>query len=219
MRNIVYYGQEQHLSGASNPLNREALWLTGYRNQSTSLPSLIQSLNRLRSHAAGNGSRFTDASEPHRDYLTYITLPIHDSDHVLALRKGFAGNQVVSVLSNLGSHPSGDAETSVVLPAEGTGFRPEQNVTEILSCRTLVTDRSGNLRASLEDGGPRVYYPTESLNMSGLCGHHVRVGRVASSESKLSLAATTTMTAAVIRSSGWLISLGLAVLFAVEVLF
>lgn len=77
----------------------------------------------------------------------------------------------MSVLSNLGSHPNNSAAAQVTLKSDGTGFSPGQNVTEVLSCKTVVTDASGNLNVVLNDGGPRVYYPTSSLNVSGICGH------------------------------------------------
>ncbi|KAL2003967.1 hypothetical protein VTN02DRAFT_1263 [Thermoascus thermophilus] len=234
---VLYYGQEQHFSGSSNPLNREALWPTGYRNNTTPLPSLIQSLNHLRAHAASNGARFTNRSEPFRDYLTYITLPIHESAHVLALRKGFKGNQIITVLSNLGSHPDGNAETTVLLSAEGTDFTPGQNLTEILSCRTVLADQqSGNLTVSLADnGGPRVFYPTESLEMSGLCGHKLDGKPPKSTRTKLvtatpkatgGAAAAAAAPVTVIGGTGvWFLILslglgsGLAVLFVSEALF
>ncbi|KAL1968941.1 hypothetical protein VTN77DRAFT_775 [Rasamsonia byssochlamydoides] len=181
----VYYGQELHLQGPYNPLNRGALWLTGYANDTTSLPSLVQSLNRLRAHAAGNGTRFTESSSSpqQHDYLTYVSYPIHNTSHTVAFRKGYPGNQVITVLSNLGSRPSSnDPETSFTLPAAGTGFHPHQNVTEILSCRSVLTDGAGNLNVNLaDDGGPRVYYPTNSLNGSVLCGHELKAKSSASS--------------------------------------
>jgi Domain of unknown function (DUF1966). len=180
-------------------VNREALWLSGYDDNSTSLPSLVQSLNRLRSHAAGNGTNFTDAGAQGRDYLTYISLPIHNDAHTLALRKGFAGNQVVSVLSNLGSNPNNSADTQLTLKSDGTDFSPGQNVTELLSCKIVVTDASGNLIVVLNDGGPRVYYPTSSLNTSGLCGHELHELGIKSLASSFRIAFGTV----------WLISLAL----------
>ncbi|KAJ5494638.1 hypothetical protein N7463_010725 [Penicillium fimorum] len=164
---VLYYGEEQHLSGGFNPVNREALWLTKYSMNSTSLPLLVQSLNRIRSYAIGDGEKSTVAPKSGRDYLSYLSLPIYNSTNILAMRKGFAGNQVVSVVSNLGAKPATKATTKITLGSDGTGFSSGQNVTEILSCKTFVTDSSGNLNVDLSsDGGPRVYYPTESLNRS-----------------------------------------------------
>ncbi|PYH93323.1 alpha-amylase [Aspergillus ellipticus CBS 707.79] len=180
---ILYYGEEQHLSGGFNPVNREALWLTDYSMNSTTLPSLVQSLNRLRSYASGEGEQYTLSSQSGRDYLSYLSLPIVNSTNILAMRKGFAGNQVVSVVSNLGAKPATKATTKITLGSDGTGFQSRQNVTEILSCKTFVTDGYGNLTVDLSsDGGPRVYYPTESLkNATNLCGNHTKTSSSAPS--------------------------------------
>ena len=106
------------------------------------------------------------------DYLSYLSLPIYNSTNILAMRKGFTGNQVVSVVSNLGAKPATNATTQFTLGSDGTGFSSGQNVTELLSCKTFVTDSSGNINVDLSsDGGPRVYYPTDSLNRStNICG-------------------------------------------------
>ncbi|GCB27446.1 alpha-amylase A type-3 [Aspergillus awamori] len=180
---ILYYGEEQHLTGSYNPVNREALWLTNYSMRSTSLPSLVQSLNRLRSYASGDGEQYTQKSQSGSDYLSYLSAPIYNSTHILATRKGFAGNQVVSVVSNLGAKPASKATTKITLGSDETGFQSKQNVTEILSCKTYVTDSSGNLAVDLSsDGGPRVYYPTDSLKDStDICGDKTKSATPSSS--------------------------------------
>ncbi|GKZ66244.1 hypothetical protein AnigIFM50267_011092 [Aspergillus niger] len=180
---ILYYGEEQHLTGSYNPVNREALWLTNYSMRSTSLPTLVQSLNRLRSYASGDGEQYTQKSQSGSDYLSYLSAPIYNSTHILATRKGFAGNQVVSVVSNLGAKPASKATTKITLGSDETGFQSKQNVTEILSCKTYVTDSSGNLAVDLSsDGGPRVYYPTDSLKDStDICGDKTKSATPSSS--------------------------------------
>ncbi|CAG7938004.1 unnamed protein product [Penicillium olsonii] len=173
---ILYYGEEQHLTGGFNPVNRESLWRTKYSMKSTTLPSLVQSLNRIRSYASSDGKKSTVAPKSGTDYLSYLSLPIHNSTNILAMRKGFRGNQVVSVVSNLGAKPAKNATTKITLGSDGTGFSSKQNLTEVLSCKTVVTDSKGNLDVDLSsDGGPRVYYPTESLNRSSvICGNHTK---------------------------------------------
>lgn len=150
---------------------------------STSLPTLVQSLNRLRSYASGDGEQYTQKSQSGSDYLSYLSAPIYNSTHILATRKGFAGNQVVSVVSNLGAKPASKATTKITLGSDETGFQPKQNVTEILSCKTYVTDSSGNLAVDLSsDGGPRVYYPTDSLKDStDICGDQTKSATPSSS--------------------------------------
>lgn len=184
----VYYGEEQHLAGGFNPVNREALWLTKYSMNSTSLPSLVQSLNRIRSYGSGDGGEPMVAPKSRSDYLSYLSLPIYNSTNILAMRKGYTGNQVVSVVSNLGAKPATKATTKITLGSDSTGFSAGQNVTELLSCKTFVTDRSGNLNVDLSsDGGPRVYYPTESLNRStNLCQDRTRASTTSSANPKSS---------------------------------
>ncbi|CEJ62414.1 hypothetical protein PMG11_10914 [Penicillium brasilianum] len=192
---ILYYGEEQHLSGGFNPVNREALWLTKYSMDSTSLPLLVQSLNRIRSYASGDGEKYTVAPKSGSNYLSYLSLPIYNSTNILAMRKGFPGNQVVSVVSNLGAKPASKASTKITLSSDGTGFSGGQNVTEILSCKTFVTDSSGNLKVDLSsDGGPRVYYPTESLNRStSICGDHTQTSTSSSASPSSSTSAGTSL--------------------------
>lgn len=191
----VYYGEEQHLSGGYNPVNREALWLTKYSMDSTSLPLLVQSLNRIRSYASSDGEKYTVAPKSGSDYLSYLSLPIYNSTNILAMRKGFAGNQVVSVVSNLGAKPATKASTKITLGSDGTGFSNGQNVTELLSCKTFVTDSSGNLKVDLSsDGGPRVYYPTESLNRTtNICGGHTKTSTTSSASPTTSKSAGTSL--------------------------
>lgn len=47
---MIYQGQEQHLDGAGEPHNREAIWLTKY-DTSAPLYKLISKLNAIRKHA------------------------------------------------------------------------------------------------------------------------------------------------------------------------
>lgn len=148
----------------------------------TSLPSLVKSLNHIRTYASGDGKNSTETPKSGTDYLSYLTNPIYNSSNILALRKGYTGNQIVSVVSNLGAKPATKAITKITLGSDGTGFSAGQNITELLSCKTVVADSSGNLHVDLSsDGGPRVYYPTESLNRSTtLCGNHTQTSSASS---------------------------------------
>lgn len=64
----VYQGQEQHLSGAYNPVNREAVWLSGY-NTSGPLYPYITTLNAFR-------NQVVDGSSDYLTYFKYTTIPI-----------------------------------------------------------------------------------------------------------------------------------------------
>ncbi|KZP19633.1 glycoside hydrolase family 13 protein [Athelia psychrophila] len=52
---IIYSGQEQHLDGGVSPLDREAIWLTGYDTSAT-LYGVIAQLNAIRKFAISQDS-------------------------------------------------------------------------------------------------------------------------------------------------------------------
>ena len=54
---IVYAGQEQQFSGAKDPENREALWLSGY-NTKSELYTLISKANGIRNHAIKHNKNY-----------------------------------------------------------------------------------------------------------------------------------------------------------------
>ena len=54
---IVYAGQEQQYSGAKDPENREALWLSGY-NTKSELYTLISKANGIRNHAIKHNKNY-----------------------------------------------------------------------------------------------------------------------------------------------------------------
>ncbi|KAK7539152.1 glycoside hydrolase superfamily [Phyllosticta citricarpa] len=151
---ILYQGQEQHYAGAGDPDNRAALWLSGY-NASAPLYRLAASVNQIRNHAL-----YVDA-----EYLTYMNYPIYSDANTLALRKGFDGAQVITVLSNKGE--SGEAYT---LSLGSTGWSGGVQVVEVLTCATLTTASDGTVPVPMESGLPRVLYPKDKLSGSGICG-------------------------------------------------
>ena len=152
---IIYEGQEQHLNasggsstGGNEPYNREAIWPTGY-NTNVPLYELIRKLNKARKHAISDDS----------SYLMYQNWPIYTDTSTLAVRKG----NMVTVLSNKGA--DGDSYTQSI-PA---GYDSGVKVTELLTCKTLTADSSGNIIVPMAAGQPRIYYPSSSLTGSGLC--------------------------------------------------
>src|SRR5436309_10850067 len=84
----VYQGQEQHCSGGYNPINREAIWLSGY-NRQADLYTFITTLNVFRTQAISISS----------SYLTSNNRVIYNDSHTIAMRKGFEGYQVVTLLN------------------------------------------------------------------------------------------------------------------------
>lgn len=157
---IFCEGQEQHYSGGATPNNREAIWLSGYPTTST-LYTFITTVNSIRSHAIAMDS----------NYLIYEAYPVYSDTHSIAMRKGYAGYQIVGVFTNVGSSSS----ASVTLTSSDTGFTASQAVVDVLTCTTFTTDSSGSLSITLSSGLPRVFYPSTALSGSGLCGtlpHH-----------------------------------------------
>ncbi|KAK7744988.1 hypothetical protein SLS53_003222 [Cytospora paraplurivora] len=151
---IVYQGQEQQFSGSGVPYNREALWKSDY-NTSTELYSWITGLNAIRSWAISVNST----------YLNYNAWPIYSDSNTIGVRKGYSGNQVVGVYSNVGSSGS----TTVTLTAANTGFTAGEALTDVLSCTSFTADSSGGLSVTITNGLPRVFYPTSALSGSSIC--------------------------------------------------
>jgi len=151
---IIYSGQEQHYAGCADPANREALWPSGY-DTSAPLYTHIAQLNRIRNRAI-----YMDPA-----YLSYKNEPIYSDSTTIAMRKGFNGNQVVTVLSNQGS--SGPSYTFLL---GNTGHTSGQQLVEVLTCSSVIVDGNGNIPVSMNQGMPRVFYPAHQLSGSGICG-------------------------------------------------
>ncbi|KAL5341191.1 glycoside hydrolase superfamily [Aspergillus crustosus] len=151
---MIYQGQEQHLSGPHTPNNREAIWLSKY-NTGAPLYNLLRSLNAIRKHAYTLG----------RDYLDARTIPVFRGAGELAFRKGVEGRHVIMVLSTQGStQPSAYEVTIPVAYNAGTA------VLEVLGCEEYTAAGNGELIVSMERGEPRVFFPVELMQGSGLCG-------------------------------------------------
>jgi alpha-amylase len=79
------------------------------------------------------------------------------------MRKGDAGSQTITVLSNLGT---GGSSYSLSLP--DTGYEAGTKLTEIITCSSVTVDDSGNVPVSMAGGDPRIFYPTSLIGTS-LC--------------------------------------------------
>ncbi|KAL8773540.1 MAG: hypothetical protein Q9209_001645 [Squamulea sp. 1 TL-2023] len=134
---IIYQGQEQGFLGGKDPLNREALWTSGYSTKSP-LYTVIASVNRIRNHEILASS----------EYLTTPTSVIYTDDHHIALRKG----RLISVYSNEGSNAMASN-----FSLNNAGFRRNQPIVEILTCRNFTTDAQGNLQVSVLEGLPQIF--------------------------------------------------------------
>ena len=153
---IIYQGQEQHFSGASDPNNREPLWTSNYAT-SNELYTWIQKLNQIRNQAVYVGGT---------TYTTYQAWPMAPDSKTIVLRKGVAGSQVVSVHTNVGAN---GGSHSVSLGSDYTGFTANQALTEVMSCATVTTDGSGTL-AFTQGPETKVFFPSAKLEGSGVCG-------------------------------------------------
>lgn len=150
---IIYEGQEQHYSGGSDPANREAIWLSGYSTTSP-LYSLIAAINNVRNQAIYKSA----------NYLTYMAYPIYADGSTIAMRKGYDGNQVVSVFTNKGANGA-----SYTLTLGNTGYTSGMKVVEVLSCTAVTVDGNGNLAVGMGQGLPKIFYPAAQMMGSGLC--------------------------------------------------
>jgi alpha-amylase len=154
---VVYQGQEQHLSGAYNPVNREAIWLSGH-DQKSALYIFITSLNVLRNVTINTAANWT----------SYHQEVVYNDSSTLVTRKGYTGSQIVTVLTNDGE--AGVAR-QVVLSHANTGFAAGEKVVDILSCRTATVNDAG-LSVSITNGLPMVFYSDSLLDGSTICVTH-----------------------------------------------
>ncbi|KAI0598283.1 glycoside hydrolase family 13 protein [Biscogniauxia sp. FL1348] len=151
---IIYQGQEQGFSGAEDPNNREALWTSGY-STTAELYTWIAKVNAIRLAAAATGTGYND----------YRAVPTAPDSHTIALRKGSAGAQVVSVHTNIGARGS---QYSVSLASSFTGFTANLALTEVMGCTATAADGSGNLALTMGTTA-QIYVPTTLLSGTGIC--------------------------------------------------
>lgn len=142
---IIYEGQEQGYTGGADPANREAVWLSGYSTTSP-LYTFISTVNQIRNQAIYKSV----------DYLSYMAYPIYYDSSTIAMRKGYDGNQIIGVFSNLGA-----SGASYTLTLGNTGYVAGESVVETLSCTTVTTDSNSNIAVAMGAGLPKVSYAME----------------------------------------------------------
>jgi alpha-amylase len=142
---IIYEGQEQGYTGGADPANREAVWLSGYSTTSP-LYTFISTVNQIRNQAIYKSI----------DYLSYRAYPIYYDSSTIAMRKGYDGNQIIGVFSNLGA-----SGASYTLTLGNTGYVAGESVVEILSCTTVTTNSNSNIAVAMGAGSPKVSYAIE----------------------------------------------------------
>ena len=149
----VFQGQEQHMTGNYSPYNRENLWVTGYDTDAP-LYNVAAVLNRLRNHAIALDSR----------YVANSSQELYYDQATLCTRKGPDGVQIVACFSNQGSN---GGEYMLNVPG---GFSEGEEVIEIFNCTQSTANSDGNVTAQMARGEPRVFFPVNNMNGSGLCG-------------------------------------------------
>ncbi|KAL9108003.1 MAG: hypothetical protein Q9227_007218 [Pyrenula ochraceoflavens] len=155
---VVYAGQEQRYAGADDPYNREAIWLSGY-SQSSEMYTFIAGILQLRNHAV-----YANATS----YLSFKANPVYWDNSVVAVRKGFEGNQIIGVFNNQGS---GGSSYTLNLRGDATGFSAGEQIVETISCKTYTTDQQTGLDVQMGAGMPLILYPLAQLTGTGICGH------------------------------------------------
>lgn len=94
-----------------------------------------------------------------KDYLTYENYVIYNDTSTIAIRKGYDGSQIITVLSNLGADGS-----SYNLKLTSTGWKSGQSVYDLLTCTSTTVAADDALLVPMALGLPRVYYADGSAN-------------------------------------------------------
>lgn len=89
---------------------------------------------------------------------------IYHDDHTMAMRKGFDGSQVITVLTN-----EGEGADSYTLNLKNTGFSVGEKVMEVLVCEEQTVQSDGTINVTMKDGQPNVFYPSKALSGSKIC--------------------------------------------------
>ncbi|THH15893.1 hypothetical protein EW146_g4659 [Bondarzewia mesenterica] len=157
---IVYYGQEQSLSGSADPYNREALWPTGY--QKSAIYNMTANLNQLRNYLVQ-----TDWVNSTAQVLTT------EPDGISFMR----GN-VITILTNIGS-PAANVSVKAYTPWDSS--TPS---TDIFSCTQWAVGSQGTVEVQYTKGGaPVVLVPDEILKGAGMCKYTLATAKAQSASS------------------------------------
>lgn len=151
---IIYQGQEQHMDGGISPYrNRSPLWSTGY-NTSAPLYGFVATMNAIRHHVI----------QTSHNYTTYNNYAIYQDYHTIAMRKGYDGSQVITVVTN-----NGEGCDDYIIDIDDHGFPAGTSLTEITTCTNLNVNGTGYINLPMGAGEPKVLYPTHLMFGSKLC--------------------------------------------------
>lgn len=157
---ILYYGQEQGLSGGEVPNNHEPLWRAGY-NTSHPYYKMITSLNLARKAATSSG-----------DY--FLTTPVKffrgADGHTLAVSKP----PMLSLFTNVGQNISSFVHWNVTQSV----FRSREQLVDVLTCREHLSAENGGVDIVSTNGMPKVLMPVSVVKGSPELCPQVRSNRV-----------------------------------------
>jgi alpha-amylase len=156
---VIYYGQEQHLDGGTEPYtNRAALWEYSY-DQTSVLYKLIASLNLFRRHVSRN----------HPDYLATESTTIDVGTGTIAFAKGGANDpKVITVLNNQGADAS-DFKVELC-DTKSHGYSANDELFDVVACKSNTVQGNGCIEVWVSDGEPVVLFKKSELAGSTLCG-------------------------------------------------
>ena len=80
------------------------------------------------------------------------------------MRKGYDGNQIISVFTNKGANGNG-----YPLILGNTGYISGQNVIEVISCTAVTVDNNGNVAVPMGQGLPKVTFGGSSTTAREEC--------------------------------------------------
>ncbi|KAJ3562448.1 hypothetical protein NP233_g9563 [Leucocoprinus birnbaumii] len=151
-----FQGQEQGYQGAQDPLNREALWSTGFATDKP-LVNHIKTLNTARKLAISKNNDFVS---------TRARLISQANPSTLAIYK----LPLLTLLTNVGSDGTGAAPTTWNIPSSANLYHQNDALVDVLTCTTFSVNNAGDLGIPVENGSPRVLLPTSELAKDGsLC--------------------------------------------------
>jgi len=155
---VIYYGQEQHLDGGTEPYtNRAALWEYQY-DETAVLYLLIAKLNLLRRHVNRN----------HAGYLTTESTTIDVAANTIAFAKGGEGEpKVITIMNNKGA--DADDFKLDLCDTKKHGYAAGDELFDIIACKAVTVQDSGCIEAWIADGEPVVLFKKSELSGSTLC--------------------------------------------------
>ncbi|KAF8841394.1 glycoside hydrolase family 13 protein [Paxillus ammoniavirescens] len=156
---ILYYGQEQGLSGGESPDNQEALWGTRYDTEHPHYIT-VTSLNQARKAAITSEQYF-------------LTTPMQFLDANEGNTLVVSKPPMLALLTNVGSQPTTSVRWNVTHPV----FKSREQLVDILTCRPYISGENGGVSIQSDEGMPKVLMPVSSLKGSpSLCPQSADVG-------------------------------------------